>query len=516
MPIDIIDLFAGPGGLGEGFSSLQDGRAFRIAVSAEMESSAHKTLTLRAFFRGAFREGDSEAIDTYYAYCNQAGALHPSASHPLLWAAAMDEAQQLTLGDTKANEKLDKILRTKQLKNDNTVLIGGPPCQAYSLVGRSRNLGKKDYVAENDHRHFLYQEYLRILAKVEPAVFVMENVKGILSSKINGHLVFHDILRDLSAPGVATGKKSSARYTIYSMSTQTRYASGMDISEINPADFVVRAEEYGIPQARHRVILLGIRNDFLPSTHPLLTRQPMRSVGFALKDLPALRSRLSTDDSPEGWHHTVVELGRKLIVDAGSKHHVLTDSLARNLKLIRPGLPTGADRLPRKQPADSSDEYLRWVRKDRMNVWLHHDARSHMASDLGRYFYSATFAQHFGRSPKGAAEFNLSGLAPAHANWATGKFADRFRTQRKNSPSATVTSHISKDGHYFIHYDASQCRSLTVREAARLQTFPDNYYFEGNRTQKYHQVGNAVPPLLAKEIAALVHGIFTRLSTGAN
>jgi DNA (cytosine-5)-methyltransferase 1 len=122
-----------------------------------------------------------------------------------------------------------------------------------------------------------------------------------------------------------------------------------------------------------------------------------------------------------------------------------------------------------------------------------------MPSDLGRYLFAAVFGAVRGYSPK-ASDFPLS-LSPDHRNWHSGVFNDRFRVQLAGEPSTTVTSHISKDGHYFIHPDPMQCRSLTVREAARLQTFPDDYLFLGNRTQQYIQVGNAVPPYLARQIA---------------
>ena len=150
-----------------------------------------------------------------------------------------------------------------------------------------------------------------------------------------------------------------------------------------------------------------------------------------------------------------------------------------------------------------------WFLDDRIGGVLNHASRPHMASDLRRYLFAAAYAKAFGRSPE-LKDFP-KGLLPAHRNVsAPGKeayFDDRFRVQVANRPATTITCHIAKDGHYYIHYDASQCRGLTVREAARVQTFPDNYFFCGTRTAQYKQVGNAVPPLLARQIAQVVLGI---------
>jgi DNA (cytosine-5)-methyltransferase 1 len=151
-----------------------------------------------------------------------------------------------------------------------------------------------------------------------------------------------------------------------------------------------------------------------------------------------------------------------------------------------------------------------WYFDERLNGICNHEARGHMRADLWRYFFAAVFAEVEGRSPK-LCDFPLE-LQPDHENVAqaiTGNdlFSDRFRVQLRDRPSTTVVSHISKDGHYYIHPEPLQCRSLTVREAARLQTFPDNYFFEGPRTAQYHQVGNAVPPLLASKIAAIVYEV---------
>ena len=151
---------------------------------------------------------------------------------------------------------------------------------------------------------------------------------------------------------------------------------------------------------------------------------------------------------------------------------------------------------------------------DQIEGVCNHSTRSHLDTDLVRYLYAAIYAQVNGTSPK-LRDFPEK-LLPAHQNAneavETGKFADRFRVHLKNEPAKTITSHISKDGHYYIHYDPTQCRSYTVREAARLQTFPDNYFFTGPRTSQYIQVGNAVPPLLANQIAEIVWKAFDSLS----
>ena len=511
MTYKIIDLFAGPGGLGEGFAAYKnkDAHKFKIILSAEMEKSAHQTLMLRSFFRHI--RGDKKALDAYYRFCSMEGTQHPGELFPVAWRAASLEALQLTLGNSEHNRILDASLDKAKLKEDETVLIGGPPCQAYSLVGRSRNMGKVDYIAENDHRHFLYKEYLRILRRSRPAVFVMENVKGILSSRVGGKLVIHDILRDLTDPSLALGQQSGARYTIHSLVSRITFSPGDDPTRMDANSFVIEAEKYGIPQARHRVILLGVREDLNYDGKWLLQESKKLHVSDAINDLPPLRSKLSKADCDMTWYDTVKNLAYSLEHDAAERGMIsLALKLGEEALSLGFTLETGALRYFHPKKSTSSLEiYDNWVKDPQLDVWLNHESRSHMKSDLARYFYTAVFGKVYKRTPKGHLDFMLNGLAPDHANWESGKFVDRFRVQLSDAPSTTVTSHIAKDGHYFIHPDPRQCRSLTVREAARLQTFPDNYFFQGTRTQQYHQVGNAVPSLLANKIAHIVHQILT-------
>ena len=499
MTFKVVDLFAGPGGLAEGFSAVRDKtdkRLFEIVLSVEKESSAFATLRLRSFVR-QFERPPLE----YYAYIRTEISLGELTKlYPNQWLEACEETLQLELGTPEAAMKIDPLIdRIAEEAPDRCILVGGPPCQAYSLVGRARNRGIADYVASEDHRHFLYREYIRILGRLKPIAFIMENVKGFLSAKVDGDNIYSKVVADLMLAG---GFKDS--YSIYPLVLNDAKGG---------AAHLLRAEQHGVPQRRHRVILFGIRNDFasrmavLHSPEKLLhVQKTSPSVRDVLSRMPQLRSRLSQlDDSEPAWRETVVKAFRLAAEAAFDDESEEFDEVINALLVHADSVARRNASLPTKstEPAGVEDHDLaNWLIDAEMKFLPNHEARGHMGSDLARYAFAATFAELNKRSPK-ASEFPV-GLAPAHLNWTSGKFSDRFRAQCWDQPATTITSHISKDGHYFIHPDPLQCRSLTVREAARLQTFPDNYLFEGSRTQQYTQVGNAVPPFLAYKIALVV------------
>ncbi|HKY99876.1 MAG TPA: DNA cytosine methyltransferase, partial [Rhabdochlamydiaceae bacterium] len=282
-------------------------------------------------------------------------------------------------------------------------------------------------------------------------------------------------------------------------------------NEPESKDFVIRSEEYGIPQARHRIIIFGIREDIFKSSPDILRKKAGVSIEQVIGDLPKLRSGVSQKkDGLVAWQKIIKSIANAKWLDsleAPLKKAVLDAVKKFSSKPPRGGAFVRAKVSPKKHKGWYNDKRLKGV--------CNHESRSHISRDLHRYFFASVFARKKGYSP--TLEEFPKGLLPKHKNVREAlngsKFNDRFRVQVRSWPSTTVVSHICKDGHYYIHYDPAQCRSLTVREAARLQTFPDNYYFEGARTQQYHQVGNAVPPLLAKQIAKIASKVLENLET---
>jgi DNA (cytosine-5)-methyltransferase 1 len=329
----------------------------------------------------------------------------------------------------------------------------------------------------------------------------MENVKGLLSATYESRPTLERILNDLSDPLRAVGKRTrttrSERYAMFPLAGGTSNTTSR---------FVVRSEKYGIPQQRHRIIIVGIREDIVNGRGLSLVPAAEVPLLAALGDLPIIRSGLSdVPDSDTAWISALTAFKRAKWYDKIRHDDSATASrIATAIDRLRSGRYGRGSKFiaSLKQPRWKTE----WLYDPKLKGYCHHESRTHMESDLARYLFSSSFAEAHGLSPK-LKDFPRR-LLPKHKNARRAidetLFSDRFRVQLRDYPATTITSHISKDGHYYIHYDPSQCRSLTVREAARLQTFPDNYFFCGPRTAQYHQVGNAVPPLLALQIAELV------------
>jgi DNA (cytosine-5)-methyltransferase 1 len=525
--IPVIDLFAGPGGLGEGFTSvIEEGeRTFDIKLSIEMDENAHRTLELRSFTR----QFPIKQLPVEYYGLLQEEDLYKRTQlreqlfekYPKEAEIARNEAWKATLGVIPSKIVDDRI--QEQLNGErNWVLIGGPPCQAYSLVGRARRQETTELNYE-DNRVYLYKEYLRIIAVHQPAVFVMENVKGLLSAKLGDEKIFDWIKRDLNNPNIVFPESTSAKYRIFSLVTQSEEFDQHGNPIYNKdTDFLIEAEKYGIPQKRHRVILLGIREDL--DLIPKTLQKAKRPITLfeVIGDLPKIRSGISKtvigheikegkskriyqniQDSDETWSSYIYQFRNEIVTWNGFGKKIE--------KLKRVSLTTGSEYVKCNSPLDFNP-LNDWYRDEQIKGVCNHESRAHLLEDLLRYEFSSIFTATYNRFPR-LEEYGKHSdkLIPDHKNFDSGKFNDRFRTQLADQPATTVTSHISKDGHYFIHYDPDQCRSWTVREAARVQTFPDNYLFCGPRTAQFHQVGNAVPPYLAKQIAEVVSDIFQRI-----
>lgn len=485
--IPVIDVFAGPGGLNEGFSSVRDdsgARVFQTVASIEMEASAVETLRLRSAIR-ILREHESPRTVAFKKFLRKEitfAEVKEDSDFKLAYKKAVEEVHQFELSESSRSESDLMIKRALGKEFNNWILIGGPPCQAYSLAGRSRRT--HDVTFEDDHKHFLYKEYLHIIEAHKPTVFVMENVKGLLSSVNRGTKMFDLIRRDLAA------HKDGLEYDLYSMVKE-----GTD-AELDSADFLIRSEKYGVPQKRHRLVVVGVRRGSGLGRPEVLEPRGHVTVADAIGLLPKLRSTISrraTDDLID-WvriRNLVGPYVRNSAFDPSNATLLESKSTAKTKRKSLENLPT------------SFSDYQDFVRPDSiasLPTW-NHESRGHMEMDLLRYGVLSLMAKEDGGASPKVRDLDKT-LWPNHKNIDAEvvPFADRFRVQVNNQPSTTIVSHIAKDGHYYIHPDPEQMRSLTVREAARLQTFPDDFIFLGNRTQQFTQVGNAVPPLLAKQI----------------
>ena len=439
-----IDLFAGCGGLSEGFKQA----GFDIIAQVEMDRWACESLRTRHLYHGLKAIGKGYLYRRYLReeigredILNRFPDLNESISHRVI---------QATLGNDETEWILQKIEASRRYHGAPRfhVLLGGPPCQPYSLAGRSRD----PFRMENDERHYLYRHYLEILESLQPDFFLYENVPGLFTARAEGKEIFVRILNDFS-------------------SLDPPYEIIPSLQQVfeEPGRYILNSANFHIPQSRERLILIGYKK--------------------------------SLEGKNPGIKNIFKQLQKESLKNRGEEHLTVSDAIG-DLPPLKPGEGSDGWFGPHIHTANLRP-YQRKMRRGSPGV-LNHRARTHMEGDLERYRF---FIEHH-RNGNGAARLNdlieeRPDLIPNHRH--LDKFLDRFKVQWWDYPSSTITAHICKDGHYYIHPDINQCRSFTVREAARCQSFPDNFKFEGPRTEQFRQVGNAVPPLLAEIIGKYIH-----------
>lgn len=405
--MNFIDLFAGAGGLSEGF--LRQG--FEPVAHIEMNLYASQSLMTRTAYYHLKNEGK---LDIYADY------LLNKITREKLLSYLPYNIEDIVINKEITDESIDQIFdtidqsldRISGVKGKVDVLIGGPPCQAYSLVGRARD----PYGKERDPRNYLYKQYVKFLNRYQPELFVFENVPGILSAA-KGSL-FEDVKSFMEEAGY----------------------------EIEPK--LLNAADFGVLQKRKRVILIGWkkgRGNLYPNFDKI-------------------------------------------------KHHFSVDDILCDLPNLIPGKENNGY-------VGKPTEYLsKYGIREENDILTHHVTRVNNERDREIYRFAIKL---WNSEQKRLRYTELPDSLITHKNLTS--FLDRFKVVGADLPSShTVVAHIAKDGHYYIHPDIDQARSLSVREAARLQSFPDNFFFEGPRTAIFTQIGNAVPPLMAEQIAVKV------------
>ena len=410
---NFIDLFAGAGGLSEGF--FQAG--FRPIAHVEMNKNASKTLETRSAYYYLKNTGNLSLYKQYLSgkvSCDDFMKQIPvSVTKTVINETLSDETLPTVF------KTIDGIMKIRGIEKVD-VIIGGPPCQAYSLVGRAQS-SHMETPMEDDPRNYLYKLYARFLKKYQPRMFVFENVTGIESAQ--GGTIWKNLQKYLKSVG----------YEI-------------ECREQN-------AQTFGVLQNRRRMIIVGwLKNSGL--AYPdFLEKRADAVVNDLFTDLPKLYPGESNNTySKKKPSSYVTESGIRTKDDVLTLHNC-RPNIERDIRIYKRAIELWNDGHKRLNYNDLPEE-----------LKTHKNRRS---------------------------------------------FVDRFKVVEGDERGChTILAHLSKDGHYFIHPDIQQHRSLTVREAARIQSFPDSYYFEGPRTSQFVQIGNAVPPLMARGIA---EGIFAQL-----
>ena len=406
-----LDMFSGAGGLTEGF--LRQG--FDFAAHIEMNRHAADTLETRLCYHDL---KDSNNRDIYTDYYQGTITREDFFSRAKDVGAGTDYVINREINNDSEKEIIELIKKNLSDRYGETsvdVVIGGPPCQAYSLVGRGRDKnGMKD-----DPRNYLYKHYVSFLDAFQAKMIVFENVPGILSAKEGS--IFQDVISRCESIGY----------------------------HIDPEPRIINASRFGVLQNRNRIIIIGWKNE-LDCFYPEFEESPLKGkVWDLLNDLP---KQQAIKDNKDNF----------LLYSGESSEYAQAAKIRNGLGGVR-----------------------------------HHAARYHNNRDQEIYRRAINQWDHGSgtRLKYDALPSELQG----HKNMTA--FLDRYKVVNGDGYSHAVVAHLAKDGHYFIHPDINQTRSITVREAARLQSFPDDYLFEGSRGDMYTQIGNAVPPLMAEGIA---------------
>lgn len=445
--IEVLDLFAGAGGLSLGFELVRSEngkRVFEIIKAVELDKDACETL--RNYFRKTYGRQDI-----------------------------------VVQGDLTKREVKNEVI--KACKGKVSLIVGGPPCQSFSTLGPRSGYGLKKRKLKTDERDRLYKEYLRIVREIKPAFIIFENVKGIISKKDRRGRRYIDIIA------------SDFKRLGYSFESEN--------PDVKEDYLVLNAADYGVPQIRERVFLignnLGIQNPYPRQTHcePRKAKSgngllPWTTLHDAIRDLPKLKAKYTLTDIPKRRIKEIKQLNARRY------------SGAENVPFNEKVLVEHLDSLD--QPGQ---QLLAFIRRDANGTLLYHEARAQKGDDIKLFagMKQATTAEQLFES-RAEKSRKLRKLIKYRMKDDDGEFTfgDKYRKQSWNSPSTTLFAHLAKDGNRFIHPDGSQARTFTVREAARIQTFPDWYEFGGtSRGSKFRQIGNAVPPLLAMRIAETIH-----------